>query len=47
VLGTSDPEVSEWGNPSVVIPDTDAVMARRAPGELKHLMYPEEKRGFP
>lgn len=40
----SDPTISEWGNP------TDCGQSpreRRAPGELKHLTYPEEKRVFP
>ncbi len=45
-LAVSDPEISEWGNPPVVIPGTWP-MARREPGELKHLMYPEEQTGFP
>ena len=41
-----DPTISEWGNPIVVMTITVRV-ARRAPGELKHLMYPEEEKVFP
>ena len=40
-----DPTISEWGNPSVVM--TLTAFTRRAPGELKHLMYPEEQKVFP
>ena len=41
-----DPTISEWGNPIVVMTITVRV-ARRAPGELKHLMYPEEQTASP
>ena len=41
-----DPTISEWGNPIVVMTMT-VLRARRAPGELKHLMYPEEEKVFP
>ena len=41
-----DPTISEWGNPIVVMTMTASSM-RRAPGELKHLMYPEEEKVFP
>ena len=41
-----DPTISEWGNPIVVMTITVSLM-RRAPGELKHLMYPEEEKVFP
>ena len=41
-----DPTISEWGNPIVVMTMT-VRLARRAPGELKHLMYPEEQKVFP
>ena len=41
-----DPTISEWGNPIVVMMMTLAVLGR-APGELKHLMYPEEEKVFP
>ena len=46
VLATSDPRESEWGNPTWR-QVTDPLDGRREPGELKHLTYPEEKRGFP
>ena len=46
VLATSDPRESEWGNPTWR-QVTDCFRQRREPGELKHLTYPEEKRGFP
>lgn len=46
VLATSDPRESEWGNP-IWRQMTDRFRRRREPGELKHLTYPEEKRGFP
>ena len=36
-------EMSEWGNPARVMPRHPK---GREPGELKHLMYPEEKKGF-
>ncbi len=41
-LAGSDPEISEWGNPTERLP-----RKRREPGELKHLRYPEEKKVFP
>ena len=41
-----DPTISEWGNPIVVMTMTLALLGR-APGELKHLMYPEEQKVFP
>ena len=41
-----DPTISEWGNPIVVMTMT-VPLVRRAPGELKHLMYPEEEKVFP
>ena len=41
-----DPTISEWGNPIVVMTMT-LPLAGRAPGELKHLMYPEEEKVFP
>ena len=41
-----DPTISEWGNPIVVMTMTVS-LTRRAPGELKHLMYPEEQKVFP
>ena len=41
-----DPTISEWGNPIVVMTMT-LLLAGRAPGELKHLMYPEEQKVFP
>ena len=41
-----DPTISEWGNPITVSVMT-VRFARRAPGELKHLMYPEEQKSFP
>jgi len=37
-----DPPISEWGNPTTLGGDR-IVMMRREPGELKHLMYPEEQ----
>ena len=39
-----DPTISEWGNPTA-----SAVTHNcgRAPGELKHLTYPEEERVSP
>ena len=46
VLATDDPRESEWGNPAWR-QVTDPQGGRREPGELKHLTYPEEKRGFP
>jgi hypothetical protein len=36
--------ISEWGNPLVSGP---APGNRREPGELKHLMYPEEEKAVP
>ena len=42
----TDSTISEWGNPIVVMTMTASSM-RRAPGELKHLMYPEEQKVFP
>ena len=41
-----DPTISEWGNPIVVMTMT-LTLSGRAPGELKHLMYPEEQKVFP
>jgi len=42
---TCDPAISEWGNPSFYrIVCCKFIAARGAPGELKHLMYPEEKK---
>ena len=41
-----DPTISEWGNPIVVMTMTLAWLGR-APGELKHLMYPEEQKASP
>ncbi len=45
-LGADEPGVSEWGNPPGVMAGHHAG-AWGAPGELKHLTYPEEQRGFP
>ena len=39
-----DPPISEWGNPTTYSRDRHW---RRAPGELKHLMYPEEQKVSP
>ena len=41
-----DPTMSEWGNPARVKRAT-VRHGRREPGELKHLMYPEEARAAP
>jgi len=41
-----DPTISEWGNPSTSCGDR-SLWLRRAPGELKHLMYPEEQKVSP
>ena len=41
-----DPTISEWGNP-IVQRRSPYLLVRRAPGELKHLMYPEEEKVFP
>ena len=41
-----DPTISEWGNP-IVSRRSPHREVRRAPGELKHLMYPEEQKSFP
>jgi hypothetical protein len=40
-----DPTISEWGNPTTKgwLPLSEW----RAPGELKHLMYPEEQKVSP
>jgi hypothetical protein len=40
-----DPAISEWGNPTTFV--VTASLMRRAPGELKHLMYPEEQTASP
>ena len=41
-----DPAISEWGNPTTSGRYRIETM-RRAPGELKHLMYPEEQTASP
>ena len=41
-----DPTISEWGNPAAFGRHRIGSM-RRAPGELKHLMYPEEQKSSP
>jgi hypothetical protein len=41
----TDPAISEWGNPT--LSRVTAALPRRAPGELKHLTYPEEQRTSP
>ena len=41
-----DPTISEWGNP-IVFTTMTVLLVRRAPGELTHLMYPEEEKVFP
>ena len=42
-----DPEISEWGNPTGVIPchrRCESIARRGERGELKHLTYPQEKK---
>ena len=41
-----DPAISEWGNP-LVFHEHHVSITWRAPGELKHLMYPEEQTASP
>jgi hypothetical protein len=42
----ADPAISEWGNP-IALSDDRILSMRRAPGELKHLTYPEEQKASP
>jgi hypothetical protein len=42
----TEPTISEWGNPTSSRGDRTHKV-RRVPGELKHLMYPEEQTAFP
>ena len=41
-----DPTISEWGN-LTTSRGYRFLVRRRAPGELKHLTYPEEQKVFP
>ena len=41
----NDRTISEWGNPLACGPRP--AFGRREPGELKHLMYPEEAKEPP
>ena len=38
-----DPRISEWGNPRASVFVTEYIGYESKPGELKHLMYPEER----
>ena len=41
-----EPTISEWGNPAA-LRGYRILAIRRAPGELKHLTYPEEQTVLP